>query len=98
MSNATLHIEQPGQPTRLHTPYHELGEAGAPRIPAWAGRRSVYRSAGRTLYLVETDRIDTARRDLDALERSGWNVQIDAADGKDRVALTYTNGGSRQAA
>lgn len=67
--------------TPIHTPYHELGDAGTPRVPAWAQRRSVYRSAGRTLYLVETDRIDSARRDLDALADRGWNVQIDRADG-----------------
>lgn len=60
----------------LRTPYHELG-AGAPCVPAWAQHRSVYRAGGRTLYLVETDRLDAARRDLDALARNGWSVEID---------------------
>jgi len=67
--------------TPLRTPYHELGEAGAPHVPTWAGRRSVYRSAGRTLYLVHTDRLDSARRDLAALASRGWDVKIDPSGG-----------------
>lgn len=67
--------------THIRTPYHELG-AGAPRIPEWAQHRSVYRSAGRTLYLVETDSIDIARPDLDTLSSRGWDVQIDSAEGR----------------
>ncbi|MFC6234174.1 hypothetical protein ACFPZL_03640, partial [Leucobacter soli] len=64
----------------LRTPYHELGSIaettpeGAPRVPAWAGHRSVYRAAGRTLYLVETDRLADAAHDLDELSRRGWQV------------------------
>lgn len=58
------------------TPYHQLGSAGHPRIPAWAERRSVYRSAGRTLYLVETSKLDEARSDLESLQRGGWHVRI----------------------
>ncbi len=61
----------------LRTPYHELGELGEPRVPEWAQHRSVYRAAGRTLYLVETDRLEAAERDLDSLARSGWHVRID---------------------
>lgn len=61
----------------LRTPYHALGELGTPRVPEWAGHRSVYRAAGRTLYLVETDRLDAARRDLRMLAQGGWDVQID---------------------
>lgn len=68
----------------LRTPYHALGELaqhdGTPRVPEWAQHRSVYRAAGRTLYLVETDRLDAARQDLDALSRLGWQVQVDRAD------------------
>ncbi len=61
----------------LRTPYHELGELGTPRVPEWAQHRSVYRAAGRTLYLVETDRLAAAQRDLDALARNGWQVLVD---------------------
>lgn len=96
MSNITF--IHPEQPARLRTPYHDLGEAGTPRIPAWASRRSVYRSAGRTLYLVETDRLEAARRDLAALRRNGWEVQIDAGGGADRVALVSTPSDSQRAA
>lgn len=63
--------------TRIRTPYHELGETGTPVVPEWAQHRRVYRAAGRTLYLVDTDSIDTARRDLDTLEQRGWEVRID---------------------
>jgi len=62
--------------TALRTPYHALG-GGSPRIPAWAQRRSVYRSAGRTLYCVGTDQLGTARRDLRTLASRGWEVEID---------------------
>ncbi len=71
----------PGAVTTPRTPYHELGHGSGPRVPAWARHRSVYRSAGRTLYLVETDRIDAARRDLDELEGRGWDVRIEPAGG-----------------
>jgi hypothetical protein len=67
--------------TPLRTPYHELGE-GTPRVPAWAQHRSVYRSAGRTLYFVETDQLGDAGRDLDTLSRRGWDVQIEKAGGR----------------
>jgi len=67
--------------TPIRTPYHELGHAGEPRVPAWARHRSVYRSAGRTLYLVETDRIDAARSDLDELADRGWDVRVEAVGG-----------------
>lgn len=73
--------------TPIRTPYHELG-AGSPRIPAWAKHRSVYRSAGRTLYLVETDSLDTARRDLDTLSNSGWEVRIDEAAERASISLS----------
>lgn len=77
--------------TRLRTPYHELGAAGEPRVPGWARNRAVYRSSGRTLYLVETDRLEEARPDLDALAGRGWNVRIDRVDragGSASIALT----------
>ncbi len=64
--------------TPIRTPYHELGQ-GTPRVPEWAQHRSVYRAAGRTLYLVETDALDTARQDLDTLSSRGWEVRIDPA-------------------
>ncbi|MBO1903085.1 hypothetical protein J4H92_14165 [Leucobacter weissii] len=62
---------------RARTPYHEFGEAGAPRIPGWAQHRSVYRAAGRTLYQVGTDRFDAARDDLAALAGRGWEIRVD---------------------
>lgn len=71
----------------IRTPYHELG-AGSPRVPAWAQHRSVYRSAGRTLYLVETDSLDTARHDLDTLSSRGWDVHIDQADTRASISLS----------
>lgn len=72
----------------LHTPYHELGELGRPRVPEWAGHRAVYRAAGRTLYLVETDRLDAAKGDLDALARSGWQVRIEREGAAANITLT----------
>lgn len=67
------------QLTPVRTPYHELG-SGSPVVPGWAQHRSVYRAAGRTLYLVETDALDTARGDLDTLSNRGWDVRIDRGD------------------
>lgn len=93
----TLSDTTPGAPesraavTRVRTPYHELGESGEPHVPHWAGQRSVYRSGGRTLYLVETDRIDSAQRDLDALAQRGWDVRIDpVGDRAASIALSRT--------
>ncbi|NLA65026.1 MAG: hypothetical protein GX862_03685 [Leucobacter sp.] len=62
--------------TPLRTPYHALSTSGTPVVPTWARNRSVYRAAGRTLYLVETDSLEHAKNDLDQLARSGWDVQI----------------------
>lgn len=71
--------------TTLRTPYHELGD-GSPRVPGWAQHRSVYRSAGRTLYLVETDSLATAHDDLDTLSHRGWDVHIERAVGSNATA------------
>ncbi len=60
----------------VRTPYHELGEPGSPHVPDWARRRSVYRGAGRTTYIVETDRLAAARHDLKRLQRRGWRVNV----------------------
>lgn len=73
------------QPAR--TPYHALGSASAPRIPAWAEHRSVYRGSGRTLYLVETKNLDAARTDLRRLSADGWDVQVERSADTARVAL-----------
>lgn len=70
------------------TPYHSLGGDTDMRIPSWAQRRSVYRSSGRTLYLVETDRLDDAQRDLAQLDRAGWDVSVETAGDASRIALT----------
>lgn len=70
------HTLKTARVTPMRTPYHALG-AGAPHVPEWAQRRSVYRSAGRTLYRVGTDRLSAARRDLKALSAGGWDVEID---------------------
>ena len=74
----------------LRTPYHALGADQEMRVPVWAQHRSVYRTAGRTIYLVETDRLADARGDLATLDRAGWDVRIAAgADGDPtRIALT----------
>lgn len=74
------HENTPTSP-QIRTPYHELGEAGAPRVPGWVGHRSVYLSAGRTLYLVQTDQLDAARQDLAALADRGWEVTVDPSHG-----------------
>jgi hypothetical protein len=72
------------------TPYHSLGGEDGMRIPNWAQHRSVYRVAGRTLYLVETDRVDEAKLDLKRLDRAGWDVRVteDPAASVARIALT----------
>lgn len=80
--------------THLRTPYHALGEHGEPVVPEWAQHRRVYRSAGRTLYLVETDSLETASRDLTTLAERGWDVQIDRPAGHPGASIALT----RQAA
>lgn len=73
---------------RLHTPYHALGGERGTRVPGWAGRRSVYRGSGRTLYLIETDRLASAREDLELLSSEGWDVTIERGQEGDRIALS----------
>ncbi|GAA2827611.1 hypothetical protein FB468_2681 [Leucobacter komagatae] len=70
------------------TPYHSLGEDAKMRIPEWAQHRSVYRSAGRTLYVVETDTLADARRDLARLDSAGWNVAVQSEGASARIALS----------
>ncbi|MFC5339010.1 hypothetical protein [Leucobacter denitrificans] len=70
------------------TPYHSLGENSTMHIPNWAQHRSVYRSAGRTLYVVETEKYGDARRDLAHLNRAGWDVSVDAAGDNARIAFS----------
>lgn len=74
----------------LRTPYHSLGGDDTMRVPDWAQHRSVYRTSGRTLYLVETDRLDDARADLRRLGHAGWDVRIaeDPSGSGARIALT----------
>ena len=77
-------------PATHRTPYHALGSEQQLRIPAWAQHRAVYRTSGRTLYLVETDRLADAKRDLAHLDRAGWDVRISHPEIGDtaRIALT----------
>ncbi len=77
----------------LRTPYHSLGDERSMRVPSWAQHRSVYRTSGRTLYLVETDRPAEARIDLEQLTRSGWDVHVDAAPAGEltRISLTRSD-------
>lgn len=77
-------------PQPLRTPYHSLGDGASMHIPDWAQHRSVYRSSGRTLYLVETDRLSDAQLDLKRLGRAGWNVRVeeDPEGSSTRIALT----------
>lgn len=70
------------------TPYHSLGGETAMHIPEWAQHRSVYRTAGRTLYVVETDELGAARRDLKRLGRSGWDVTVEATGKNARIAFS----------
>lgn len=74
----------------LRTPYHSLGTADEMRVPTWADQRSVYRSAGRTLYVVDTTSFADARSDLKLLDRAGWDVQVakDPAGSGARIAFT----------
>jgi hypothetical protein len=75
----------------LHTPYHELAalrREQSPQAPEWAQHRSVYRAGGRTLYLVETDRLDAARHDLDTLAGRGWEVRIDRDGAAANITLS----------
>ena len=74
--------------TPIRTPYHALGAGRSPVIPEWAGHRSVYRSAGRTLYRVETERLDAARDDLASLTGLGWDVRIDPAGAGASIVLS----------
>lgn len=82
------HTVAPLRARAPRTPYHSLGGEADMLIPDWAQRRSVYRTSGRTLYLVETDRIDDARGDLAKLDRAGWDVSVDTAGPAARIALT----------
>lgn len=70
------------------TPYHSLGDGQEMIVPAWVQHRSVYRAAGRTLYVVETDRLEDARLDLARLNRAGWDVQIEGEASEARITLT----------
>lgn len=73
------------------TPYHSLdAELQTPVVPGWAQHRSVYRSEGRTLYLVETDQLVAAQPDLGKLEGSGWQVTVAPVDGSGRAVITMT--------
>lgn len=80
---------QPAPTTPKRTPYHSLGD-GDMHIPGWAQHRSVYRSAGRTLYLVDTDRLQDARHDLTRLDRAGWDVQIAPHPEGSRARIAFT--------
>ncbi|WP_336660635.1 hypothetical protein [Leucobacter sp. USHLN153] len=82
----------------LRTPYHSLSGADEMLVPEWAQRRSVYRSSGRTLYLVETDRLSDARRDLKRLDRAGWDVRVATADEADHARIAFTRRDLAQAA
>lgn len=70
------------------TPYHSLGGDTQMLIPGWAQHRSVYRSAGRTLYVVETDTLADAQKDLARLGRAGWNVSVENTGPGARISLS----------
>lgn len=74
----------------LRTPYHSLGAPDAMCVPEWAEQRSVYRSAGRTFYVVDTASFADARADLKTLDRAGWDVQVakDPAGSGARIAFS----------
>lgn len=77
-------------PRRLHTPYHALGDEHGVRVPEWAQHRSVFRGAGRTTYLVETDSLDAAQGDLEQLATNGWDVRIERSGADDVARVTLT--------
>lgn len=89
-TNAVRSMKGGTETTIARTPYHALGGGEGMLIPDWAQHRSVYRAAGRTLYLVETDRLSDATLDLKRLNRAGWDVQVseDPAGSTSRIALT----------
>ena len=76
--------------TYLRTPYHALSESDKPLVPSWAKHRSVYRSAGRTLYLVETDSLEGAGADLLTMATRGWDVKIDQPAGEPGASIALT--------
>lgn len=77
------------QMRHARTPYHSLGDGTETRIPDWAEHRSVFRTAGRTLYLVETAHLAEAAPDLRELDHAGWNVSVEQSDAPlARIALT----------
>ncbi|MBP1326059.1 hypothetical protein JOF28_001291 [Leucobacter exalbidus] len=78
------------QAAPLRTPYHSLGADQAMRVPAWAEQRSVYRSSGRTLYVVDTEHLADARADLKLLDRAGWDVQVDKAPTGTGARIAFT--------
>ncbi|PRI10247.1 hypothetical protein [Leucobacter massiliensis] len=85
-----LHPQYPVRP--LRTPYHSLGDGSEMVVPSWAQHRSVYRSSGRTLYLVDTERLSDAHGDLARLDRAGWEVRVaedpEAPGSRARIALS----------
>lgn len=82
------HTVTPMRTRAPRTPYHSLGGEAEMLIPDWAQRRSVYRTSGRTMYLVETDRIDDARGDLAKLDRAGWDVSVNDSGQGAQIAFT----------
>lgn len=81
-NSATLEHTAPSA-SRYSTPYHDLGDDAGPRIPNWAEHRSVYRGAGQTTYIVETEHFDrAAKRDLSHLAQHGWHVTVERASGR----------------
>ncbi|WP_025134719.1 hypothetical protein [Leucobacter sp. PH1c] len=76
----------------LRTPYHSLGSGSEMHVPEWAQHRSVYRTSGRTLYLVETDQPSAARGDLERLTRSGWDVRVERAPQGELTRIALTRG------
>lgn len=86
----TPRTAQIAQTTPKRTPYHSLGADETMRVPEWAEQRSVYRSAGRTLYVVDTEHFSDARADLRLLDRAGWDVQVDKAPTGEGARIAFT--------
>lgn len=77
----TLHYPAQLAATLPQTPYRALGasvSSDAPQtlIPAWAGKRSVFRAGHATHYVVETESVKDAQADLHTLESLGWVVDV----------------------
>jgi hypothetical protein len=71
------------------TPFHTLSRTTKPHVPEWVAKRQVVRAGNRTVYLIDTQNLSEAMRDLNRLRGSGWDVHIDSLrNNSARVSLS----------